>query len=401
MYPQTVIEHFQTIFGEEPTIIVRAPGRINLIGEHTDYNGGYVLPAAIDKAIWFAAGPRQDTRLSFFALDLADNIEVDMAQIRQQAHKSWANYLLGVISELHKDGLKTEGLNLVFGGDVPLGAGLSSSAAVESGMGHLLNEMLHIGFSKMDIVKLAQRAENNFVGMQCGIMDMFASVMGKKKHVVRLDCRSLEYEYFPFETNEYTIVLCNSGVKHALVDSEYNVRRQEAEQGVAIMKEQLPGIKTLRDVSPEQFEQQAHRLPDVVYRRCKYVIQEIRRVEVACEALKSGDLVTFGQLMYQTHEGLQHDYEVSCPELDFLVDCTREFNRVSSVPQAVLGARMMGGGFGGCSINLVRKTALSGFLTYMKAAFEANWNHELVCHEVNLTDGVSTINITEPIFQEK
>ena len=194
MYPQTVIEHYQTIFGEAPTIVVRAPGRINLIGEHTDYNGGYVLPAAIDKAIWFAAGKRKDEQLSFYALDLNDSYHADLHDIRQHAEKSWVNYLLGVISEAHKDGFRTGGLNLVFGGDVPLGAGLSSSAAVESGMGYLLNEMFNIGLDRMDLVKLAQRAENKFVGMQCGIMDMFASVMGREKHVVRLDCRSLEYE---------------------------------------------------------------------------------------------------------------------------------------------------------------------------------------------------------------
>ncbi|MEY3238901.1 MAG: galactokinase [Bacteroidota bacterium] len=391
MFPQTVIEQFKAVFGEEQEIVVRAPGRINLIGEHTDYNSGYVLPAAIDKAIWFAASKRNDDRFIIHSLDLNDSFDSKEGEIRQQSQQSWVNYLLGVVSEARKDGFKVGGLNIVFGGNVPLGAGLSSSAALECGMGHIVNELFSIGMDKMDIVKLAQRAENKFVGMQCGIMDMFASVMGRCENVVRLDCRSLEYEYFPFKSSEYTLILCNSGVKHALVDSEYNTRRRECETGVAQIKMSYPDIRSLRDITPSMLEQEKSNLSEVVYRRCNYVIGEIERVEDACEALINNDLVQFGSLMYQTHDGLQHDYEVSCTELDFLVDMTKQFNTVMNQKDAVLGARMMGGGFGGCSINLVKKSALKSFLSFMQTAFQAEYNRELPCHEVALTDGVATI----------
>ncbi len=380
MQTANVKHAFTQIFGTEPDLNVRAPGRINLIGEHTDYNMGFVLPAAIDKAIWMAMGHRSDREFHFHALDLNEDYRGEVNSFKK-SEKSWANYLLGVISEAQRDGLEIGGVNLVFGGDIPLGAGLSSSAALESGMMAGLNGLFGLGLSKLDIVKLAQRGENRFVGMNCGIMDMFASVMGRASQVLRLDCRSLAFEHFPFHAPDHALVLCDSGVKHALVDSEYNTRRAECEEGVRILKAILPEITSLRDVHLAVVLDEKKRLPSPVFQRCKFVVEEIGRVDLACKALKNNDLQTFGQLMYATHEGLRHEYEVTCPETDFLVEEARR-------NAAVLGARQMGGGFGGCTLNLVQKQALTCFTTKMARAYHQRFGRELSCHEVSLMDGV-------------
>ncbi|MEO6757902.1 MAG: galactokinase, partial [Saprospiraceae bacterium] len=271
--------------------------------------------------------------------------------------------------------------NVVFGGDIPFGAGLSSSAAVESGMAFALNELFQLGLSRPDLARLAQRSENIFVGMQCGIMDMFASLMGKTGHALQLDCRSLEYRYFPVNFPDYTFFLCNSGVKHQLVDSEYNTRRQQCEAGVRRLQAVFPQVKSLRDVAPEMLEAEKGRLPEVVYRRCRYVVEENARVLAACRALEEGELAVFGDLLYQAHRGAQHEFEISCPEVDFLVDLTRE------LPE-VLGSRMMGGGFGGCTINLVRREQVDDFHQFAARRYRAAFDRELPGWEVALTDGV-------------
>jgi galactokinase len=381
----TIQKLFQDQYGHEPQITVRAPGRINLIGEHTDYNGGYVLPGAINKAIWFAASRRPDNALVFHAADLQEDFESLTGETTYQQEKSWANYLLGVISEARKDGFHPGGINLVFGSDIPLGAGLSSSAALESGVLFLLNELYQLGLSRMDIVKLAQRGENEFVGMKCGIMDMFASVMGWENHVVRLDCRNLQFDYYPFDVPDVSLVLCDSGVKHKLVDSEYNTRREECEEGVRILQSFDPSIHSLRDVLPEFLLQHAQSLPLVVLQRCKYVVEEIRRVEQACEALLRHDMQTLGSLMYETHDGLAHDYQVSCPEMDFLVEEARKIT-------SVLGARMMGGGFGGCTINLVKKDSITDFIAQMQAVYLEKYQRELKTYPVQLINGTEVLN---------
>ncbi|MEK7257583.1 MAG: galactokinase [Bacteroidota bacterium] len=374
-------KEFEARFSAPPELLVRAPGRINLIGEHTDYNDGFVLPAAIDKAIWFAASRRSDGRFAFAALDLGKFfISENATPVLQQNH-IWANYLLGVVSEARKDGLAFGGLNLVFTGDVPLGAGLSSSAAIESGMMFILNELYELGLSKMDIVKLAQRGENNFVGMKCGVMDMFASVMGRENQVVRLDCRSLEFEYFPFQSDAFSLVLCDSGVKHQLVDSEYNTRREECEAGVSILKKYDPGIASLRDVSPAFLKKHASELPGKIFQRCKYVVEEIHRVEQACAALQNGDFETLGKLMFETHRGLDLEYEVSVPETNFLVEEARK--------NGVLGSRMMGGGFGGCTINLLKTNDVEVFSEKMREAYRRHFGLDLKIYPVRLADGVS------------
>lgn len=384
LYSEKIVEDFQQIFGKTPSFVVRAPGRINLIGEHTDYNNGFVLPAAIDKAIYFAIAPRIDRLCKVYAADLNDAFEFSLDSLNK-CPKSWANYLIGVTSELITDGyVIPTGFEVAFGGDVPNGAGLSSSAAVESGMGWALSELFGLAIPRLQLALVAQRAEHHFAGLQCGIMDMFASIHGKANSVIRLDCRDLTFEYFPFDFENYQLVLCNSGVKHTLADSAYNTRRQECEEGVAILQQFYPTIASLRDVSLAQVEAHKADFSENVYRRCRYVTGEIERVVGACEDLQRGDLVAFGKKMYETHTGLSEDYEVSCVELDFLVAQTVALNEV-------LGARLMGGGFGGCTINIVETAQVNSFIEKMTVAYREQFNKKLVCHVVGITEGVARL----------
>ncbi|MFN8349452.1 MAG: galactokinase [Spirosomataceae bacterium] len=384
-YPQKITDAFRGVFSKNPALVVRAPGRINLIGEHTDYNDGFVLPAAIDKAIYFAIAPRTDRSCKLYAADLGDTFEFSLDALKKSS-KGWANFLIGVTSELAAAGhVLPHGFEVAFGGDVPNGAGLSSSAAVESGMGYALSELFGLNVSRLELALTAQRAEHHFAGVQCGIMDMFASIHGKAHSVIRLDCRDLSYEYFPFHFSEYQLVLCNSGVKHTLADSAYNTRRRECETGVAILKQFYPNVKSLRDVTQAMVEAHRDDFADNVYRRCCYVTGEIERVVAACEDLKQGDLTAFGQKMYETHTGLSQDYEVSCPELDFLVEQTLSDDRIP-------GARMMGGGFGGCTLNIVPTVYVSEFIRQMTDVYQAKFHRQLVCYVVEITEGVEKIN---------
>lgn len=383
MYPENIIAKFQEQFSKEASLVVRVPGRINLIGEHTDYNDGFVLPAAIDKAIYFAIAPREDENCTVYAYDLKSSDTFSISSI-QKSDKSWANYLIGVVDELQKAGQKIKGFDLVFGGDIPLGAGVSSSAAVETGLAFALNQLFDLGLETMQMVKIGKAAENNFVGVNCGIMDQFASMFGKKDAVIRLDCRSLEYQHFPLSLPNHTVILCNSGVKHSLGDSEYNTRRLECEEGLRILSGIYSNVKSFRDLTLAMVEDGKASLSENVYKRCVYVVGEIDRVIVACEALEQNDLATFGKKMYETHDGLQHNYAVSCEELDFLVDQTRE-------DDAVVGSRMMGGGFGGCSINIVEKSKAEAFLNRIKKAYQAKYQKDLVTYTVALTNGTEVI----------
>lgn len=387
-YLHLLIEHFQSRFGTPPTLLVRAPGRINLIGEHTDYNNGFVLPAAINKAIYFAVSLRDDEQVELVAHDFGTDYRTDLTCLTR-SDLGWPNYLLGTLSELKKDGYDLRGVNVVFGGDIPAGSGLSSSAAVESGMLFALNELLQLGLNRPALARLAQRAENHFVGMNCGIMDMYASLMGRADHALLLDCQSLETRYFPLRLPDHVLVLCNSGVKHALVDSEYNTRRRQCEEGVRVLQTLQPQVHSLRDVDEKEVEAVKGLVSPEVYDRCRFITEENRRVLNACKALENKDLTTFGQLMYQSHRGLQHLYDVSCRELDFLVDATLGND-------AVLGARMMGGGFGGCTINLVRRDAVPAWLVEMTAAYRQAFNRELVSHVVELQAGVNVIEEAIP-----
>ncbi|MBU1821018.1 MAG: galactokinase [Bacteroidetes bacterium] len=378
-----VVDSFKARYDSEPRLF-RSPGRINLIGEHTDYNGGFVLPASVDKAVYFAISPLSDDRVQLQAVDLNDTYDFRLGDLSRPGAE-WPIYQLAVLDQLQKHGLKIGGFQASFGSDVPVGAGMSSSAALECCLLYALNEVFGLGLSRLEIVKMAQKAENEYVGVNCGIMDQFASAFGKSESVIRLDCRSLDYEYFPFQMQEYLLILCDTKVKHSLADSAYNTRRRECEQGVAVLQQDYPEIKSLRNATPELVETYKDRLSADVYKRCKYMTEEIRRVQEACELLLKDDLVGFGQKMYATHDGLQHEYEVSCPELDFLVAQTRHNANVA-------GARMMGGGFGGCTINLVRSEAADDFEARMKKAYREQFGIELPCYKVVIEGGTSEVS---------
>ncbi|MGI4864897.1 MAG: galactokinase [Janthinobacterium lividum] len=380
MLAETITALFQQRFGHVP-LLVRAPGRINLIGEHTDYNEGLVLPAAINKEIFFAVGLNGTDAIRLFSHDQNELVEVAAAQV-QPGPVQWANYLLGVVAQLQQRGVVVPGFDCVFGGNVPMGAGLSSSAAVECGLAFALNELLGADLDRLTLARLAQAAEHTYAGVQCGLMDQFASLFGQAGHVVRLDCRSTEYAYFPFDAERYHLVLCNSGVKHSLASSEYNTRRRECAQGVAVLQRYYPAVHSLRDATAEQLLAHRAELGEVVYRRCRYVVEENQRVVQVCAALEAGDMATVGQLLYASHAGLRDDYEVSCRELDKLVE-------MAQGQPGVLGARMMGGGFGGCTINLVEASQAATFVEAMSAEFLSFFRRELETYETTIVAGVS------------
>ncbi|MBN2487306.1 MAG: galactokinase [Bacteroidales bacterium] len=370
-------------FNKEP-LMVSAPGRINIIGEHTDYNMGFVLPAAIDKHIVFAIAENGSQMHRLISYDLNDEIDVPANSI-EKTEKHWANYLVGVIAQIQKMGKTLSGVDCVFGGNIPLGAGLSSSAALETGFAFALNEVFNLGLSKIEIVKLSQMAEHEYAGVKCGIMDQFASVFSEQDKVIKLDCRSLEYKLYPFKLDGYDIILCDTQVKHSLASSEYNTRRHECESGVAILQKYNPKIQSLRDVSPELLYQHKSEFNPTVYKRCKFVVEEIKRLTDACEALERNDLATVGKLMYSTHYGLRDEYEVSCSELDILVD-------IAEKSGAVIGSRVMGGGFGGCTINIVDKTKTNEFIDIATKGYKAQTGLDLLVYNVSIKQGTSIIN---------
>ncbi|HEX8327229.1 MAG TPA: galactokinase [Hymenobacter sp.] len=380
---QDIHSDFQRRFGYEP-LLVRAPGRVNLIGEHTDYNGGFVLPAAVDKEATFAVGLNESGQIRLVAHDLNETLELANAAEIAPSETHWANYLLGVAAQFQQRGVAVPGFDCVFGGTIPQGAGMSSSAAIECGLAFALNLLLKTNFDTMELARIAQKAEHTYAGVMCGIMDQFASLFGRDGHVVRLDCRSLEYEYFPFDTAAARIVLCNSGVKHSLASSEYNTRRQECERGVSVLQQHYPQVQTLRDATMEQLEAHRSELGGTVYRRCAYVVQENARVVTACQHLEDGDLAAFGQDMYASHAGLRDDYEVSCAELDVLVEAAK-------AAPGVFGARMMGGGFGGCTINLVAPEHVDGFIASVSAAYQEKLGLKLETYQTTIVAGVGAV----------
>jgi galactokinase len=383
MLQQSIAQSFQERFGHSP-LLVRAPGRVNLIGEHTDYNEGFVLPGAIDKEIYFAVGLNGTSKVRLYAYDLEQDYEAEVADV-SKGKTMWANYLKGVVAQFQKRGLTVPGFDCVFGGTIPIGAGLSSSAAVECGLAFALDHLMDTQLDRMTLAHMAQKAEHEFAGVQSGLMDQFASLFGKPGQVVRLDCRSLDYEYLPFDTEACRIVLCNSGVKHSLASSEYNLRRQECEQGVAILKKYYPEINSLRDATLPQVNEHRNEMGDVVYRRCLYVVQENFRVEAACQHLKDGDLKAFGQEMYASHAGLRDDYEVSCRELDVLV-------QIAKALPGVYGSRMMGGGFGGCTINLVATEHVDNFVQKASEEYHRYLGLPLETYQTTIVGGVEIID---------
>lgn len=379
---QEIKSKFKSLYQAEP-VLVCAPGRINIIGEHTDYNMGFVLPAAIDKHIIFAIAPNNSSLHRFWAYDLNESIEIPTDKI-QKTDTHWANYLLGVIAQIEKADKKVGGVDCVFGGNIPLGAGLSSSAALETGFAFALNHIFNLGLSKEQLIKMSQMAEHEYAGVKCGIMDQFASVNGKKDHVIRLDCRSLEYKHFPLKLDEFRIILVDSHVKHSLASSEYNTRRMECETGVAILKKSKPELESLRDVSLEMLNAHRDEFDPTVFRRCKFVVEEIERLTEACNELEKGNINRVGELMYATHAGLCDDYSVSCRELDILVEIARKSG-------VVIGSRLMGGGFGGCTINIVRKTDVNIFIQMVQTDYKTQTGIEPLIYDVSIEDGTHII----------
>ncbi|HEX7847534.1 MAG TPA: galactokinase [Chitinophagaceae bacterium] len=365
-------------------IIVRSPGRVNIIGEHTDYNNGFVLPAAIDKAAYLAISAREDDEIHLRAHDLQESFSISINHLKPVAEKGWPNYILGAVAQFIKKGIQLKGFNALLTSDVPMGAGLSSSAAVECATVFALNELLKTNIGKEEMIRMAQKAEHEYAGVMCGIMDQFASVMGKKDHVIKLDCRSLAYEYVPFKLDGIKVVLLNTNVKHSLASSEYNTRRKECEQGVEWIKEFVPSVNSLRDVSVEMLDKYVKGRDELVYKRCLFVVEEIERLQTACNDLGAGDIASLGEKMFATHEGLSKQYEVSCTELDFLV------NHVKNNPD-VIGARMMGGGFGGCSINLVKEDAIDKLVADITPAYEKATGLTLSYYVASIEDGTMTI----------
>ncbi|TAF43968.1 MAG: galactokinase [Sphingobacteriales bacterium] len=378
----TVKNTFIAKFNTTP-IVVCSPGRINLIGEHTDYNMGFVLPAAIDKAMYMAIAKQDNDNINLFSLDLNDNFSTSVLHY-SKSDKQWANYIIGVVDELLKMGIKVSGFSLVFAGDVPLGAGLSSSAALECATVFALNTLFDMQLTKLQMAQIAQQAEREYVGVKCGIMDQFASIFGKKNHLIKLDCRSLAYEYVPFNLVGVKTILFDSMVKHSLASSEYNIRSQQCQQGVNIIQKKYPEVKTLRDANSHIVEE-CLALGDIkIYNRCKFVVNEIARLQLACQYLTEGNLLEFGKKMYETHQGLSQLYEVSCPELDFMANCAKQ-------QPNIIGARMMGGGFGGCIIALIKQDAVSEVIEIMKNAYQTQMGKQLKVYEVNIEDGTRVL----------
>ncbi len=353
---QGIKNTFTKAFGEGGTLIIsRAPGRVNLIGEHTDYNDGFVFPMALDFQIVVAARKSDTHSVRIYSADFDQTVEFTIDDpIQLDLEKRWSNYLRGVLAMLQEEGVKLCGMDIAFQGNIPQGSGLSSSAALEVATATMAQKLLGFNIAKPSLAKLCQRAENKFVGMNCGIMDQFISMMGEQGHALFLDCRSLDYKLVPLELGDCRIIICQSGVKHTLVDSEYNKRRQECEQGVAVLSRRFPSIKALRDATMEQLEAVKSELDPIVYCRCKHVITEDERVLASMNALNRGDLKVFGKYMNASHDSLRDDYQVSCPEIDLLVDLAREV-------KGVLGSRITGGGFGGCTVTLIEARAEAEF----------------------------------------
>lgn len=384
---QKITTEFTNRFGEDYTLI-KSPGRVNLIGEHTDYNGGFVLPAAIDKSIILALSLNSTDECRLFSLDKQEAYEADIAGEIRKSEKAWPNYLLGVVDQLRKHDYEVSGFDCVFGGNVPIGAGMSSSAALEGGVLYGLRELFDLDIGPLEMAKMAQKAENEFVGVQCGIMDQFASLNGREGYAIKLDCRSLEFEYVPFSQEQVRIVLCDTGVRRELASSEYNVRREQCEEGVGVLQKFDASITSLRDVELAFLLRHQHELDPTVFKRCKYVVEENKRVIQAGRDLAQHDLEAFGQRMYQSHAGLRFAYEVSCNELDTLVDIARDTD-------GVYGARMMGGGFGGCTINLVDRAQVAAFTKRIKKEYAEKMGPEIDIYQTNVSRGTHVMAETQ------
>lgn len=377
MNTEQIRSKFAELYGEAG-VLYTSPGRINLIGEHTDYNGAFVFPGAVDKAMVAEIRLNGTDKIRAFALDLGEGAEFGLNE-EDAPCQSWARYVFGVAREIQKRGYKIGGFDTVFAGDVPLGAGMSSSAALESTFAFALNELFNLGIDKFELAKIGQSTEHNYIGVKCGIMDQFASVFGKADHLIRLDCKSMEYAYFPFNPVGYRLLLVDSVVKHELASSAYNKRRESCERAVEAIAKRHPEVKFLRDAPMAWLDEVKAEISEEDYKRAEYVIGEVQRVLDVCEALEKGDYETVGQRMYDTHYGMSKLYEVSCEELDFLNDLAKEMG--------VTGSRVMGGGFGGCTINLLKDELYDTFKAEAKARYTAKYGREPLFYDVVISDG--------------
>ena len=372
-----ITEKFRTLFGEDGEFFASA-GRINLIGEHTDYNGGYVFPGAVDKGIMAEIKLNGTDKVRVYSLDMDEYVEFGLNE-EDAPSQSWARYIFGVCRETIKRGGKIAGFNTVFAGDVPLGAGMSSSAALESTYAFALNYLFDCHIDKFELARIGQSTEHNYCGVKCGIMDQFASVFGKAGNLIRLDCKTMDYKYFPFHPEGYKLVLVDSVVKHELASSAYNKRRESCERAAAAIRKNHPEVEFLRDARMEWLEEVKDVISGEDYMRAEYVIEEVQRVLDVCDALERDDYETVGRKMYETHYGMSRLYEVSCEELDFLNDLAQECG--------VTGSRVMGGGFGGCTINLVKNELYDSFIAKAKQAFSEKFGHEPKIYDVVISDG--------------
>jgi galactokinase len=376
-------EQFQQYFGNQCRIAA-SPGRVNLIGEHTDYNQGFVLPGAIDRNVHVAFASNKDLKLNLVAPAFGEKFSFSLDDMHPV--KGWPTYLLGMTYMVMPDKKLPHGMDILITGNIPVGAGMSSSAALCSAFGLALNDFFQLGLAKMEIALAAQKTEHQFAGVKCGIMDPFASLHGKSGHLMKLDCRSLEFEYIPFYFPDIRIILVNSMVSHSLASSEYNLRRQQCEKAVSILQKYEPGILSLRDLKPALLEAHKDEMEEVVYKRCHFILEENQRLLNGCEYLKNNDLDAFGKLMYASHSGLSNDYEVSCPESDFLVEVIKKL-------KGVKGARQMGGGFGGCIITLVEVNEAENFIQDIQSKYELKYRKTPECYVMNISDGANIIKL--------
>ena len=381
---EKIQEKFRTLFGRDGAVFASA-GRINLIGEHTDYNGGYVFPGAIDKGIMAEIALNGTDKVRAFSLDYDEYVEFGLKE-EDKPDQQWARYIFGVCRETIKRGGKVAGFDTVFAGDVPLGAGLSSSAALESTFAYAINELNANGIDKFELAKIGQSTEHNYCGVNCGIMDQFASCFGKAGCLIRLNCKTLEYKYFPFdpEAAGYKLVLLDSCVKHELASSAYNKRRASCENAAAAIRKNHPDVEFLSDAKRVWLEEVRAEIPEEDFLRAEYVIGEVQRVLDVCDALERGDYETAGEMMYQTHFGMSKLYEVSCEELDFLNKIARKMD--------VSGSRVMGGGFGGCTINLVKKELYQPFVDAAVEKFTEKFGHAPKVYDVVISDGARRLD---------
>jgi galactokinase len=375
-------EAFRSAFRSEPERIFLAPGRINIIGEHVDYSDGFVLPAAIDKYICFAVKKNDDSEnCTFFAKDFNESFNFNINQIQTPVEQMWANYLLGVFNAVQESGKEIGGLQIAFSSTIPMGSGLSSSAALECGFAYILNELFDLNLTKKELALIGQKSEHTFAGVKCGIMDQFASVFGKEHQVIMLDCNSLEHQYFEANIEGYSLVLFDSCVKHTHLTSGYNDRRNDVDIGKKILWQKFPDIEKFRDFTIEMLDEVRTEIGETSYKRCFYLLKEIKRVEKAAKALSEGDVKYLGELLNETHSGLSTEFEVSCEELDFMVEETLK-------EDGVLGARIMGGGFGGCSINLIKDENVDEVINNIIAKYKADFDIEMKVYRVKISDGI-------------